>query len=361
MGRAMPPTIRRNEDWPKDFVDSLINHEKRGKADPYRGVTGGSAKQQHFDPIISKQMKRWAEDPFRGSKERRVIGKDEKPSKYELAAAQEAMKNAGVDPSEVDMLLLHSMVSDEMFPPPGNENYLHWKLGLPDDAAAWQLSSVCSSFTSQLATARAMVLQGMARNVLCITSCMYSRWTDYSETNSLYHGDGVAAAVVGPVEEGLGIQGWHFRTNGSLTGGIRLVYEPPKAGPNGETDMPNQLLVQMGPKEVQYEVMADLIPQIRICADKALERAGFGLSDIKMLITHQPTAWFQYASLEALGLPESMAYDTFAKYANLSSACLSVTLYEALQEGRIQKGDPLLLFSPHAGYGYGAIAMRWAG
>lgn len=360
MGRALPPTIRRNEDWPADFVERLINKEKKGDADPYRGVTGGSAKDQHFDPIISRQMKRWADDPFRGSRERRVIGKDEKPSTYEIAAGREAMEKAGVDPKDVDLLLVHSMVSDEMFPPPYNENYIHHQLGLTEDAASWQLTSVCSSFVSQLATARAMIMQGMARYALCIASCMYSRWTDYADTNSLYHGDGVAAALLGPVEEDYGIQGWHFRTNGSLTGGIRLIYDKPKAGPNGEPDMPPQLLVEMGPKELQFQVMADLIPQIRRCSEMALARAGYQLSELKAVFSHQPTAWFQHACLEALELPESMAYDTFAKYANLSSACIPVTMYEALQEGRIQKGDKLFLFSPHAGYGYGAIAMKWA-
>jgi len=360
IGRALPPTIRRNEDWPADFVERLLSKEKKGDADPYRGVTGGSASEQHYDPIISRQMARWAHDPFRGSRERRVIGPDEKPSTYEIAAAREALEHARVDPKDVDLLLVHSMVSDEMFPPPYNENYIHYRLGLNPDAASWQLTSVCSSFISHLATAYAMVMQGMARYVLCIASCMYSRWTDYADTNSLYHGDGVGAVVVGPVEEGYGIQGWHFRTNGELTGGIRCVYRSPKAGPNGEKDMPPQLLVEMGPKEIQYKVMADLIPQIRRCAEGALGRAGWKLDEIKMVFTHQPTAWFQYACLEALGLPESMQYDTFAKYANLSSACIPVTMYEALQEGRLQKGDKLFLFSPHAGYGYGAIALRWA-
>lgn len=359
MGRAMPPAVRTNEDWPPDFVENLLRLEKKGVADPYRGITGGAASQQHFDPIISRQMARWAADPFRGSKERRVIGKDEKSSTYEIAAGKEALEKAGVDPSEVDLLLLHSMVSDEEFPPPTNENFLHYKLGLHDDCASWQLSSICSSFTSQLATARAMVLQGMARNVLCITSCMYSRWTDYSLTTSLYNGDGVAAAVVGPMEEGHGILGWHFRTNGKLHGGIRLVHQSPRLGPKGETDLPPQLLVEMGSKEVQFQVMADLVPQIRRCAQMALERAGISLKELKLVLTHQPTAWFQYACLEALELPESMAFDTFSKYANLSSACLSVNLYEALEENRLQKGDAILLFSPHAGYGYGAIAMRW--
>src|SRR5690606_18049104 len=137
IGRALPPNIRRNEDWPAEYGKGRLSREKKGEADPYRGITGGSASEQHYDPIISKQMARWAHDPFRGTKERRVIGADEKPSTYEIAAAREALEHAKVDPKDVDLLLVHSMESPVELLVPFSDAYLPHQLVLNPDAGAW--------------------------------------------------------------------------------------------------------------------------------------------------------------------------------------------------------------------------------
>ncbi len=334
---VVPSLVRRNADWPEEFRKRLESGTVKG--DPYRG--GNEVPDPKRLPLV--HMARFAADPYRGTVERRILEPDRLPSDLEIEAARKVLTRASVDPRDLDLLICHSIVADELLP--RNDAKLHHLLGLRSDAGAITVDTICSSMATQLVTARGLVANGDVRRILCITSSCHSRIADWHDTSSLYFGDAAAAFVVESVPETYGILGWAMRTDGSLHNAIRWDRER---------------MVTIFEHEPQKLVIGQLVDQCRGVVSAALDRAGIGLDAIDLFISHQPVAWFHPMCLDALGLPPERGFDTFTRYANISACCLSLNLAEAVEQGRIHKGDRILFFGANAGYGYIALVLRWS-
>jgi 3-oxoacyl-[acyl-carrier-protein] synthase-3 len=194
--------------------------------------------------------------------------------------------------------------------------------------------------------------------VLCVQSVAYSRVSDLGASSSIQEGDMASAFVLGPSPGTQMTSVW--QTDGSLHAAIKLHWATPaSARPRRWWERSQESLLIGFDAKLQEEVMGEIAQHARTVSDEALRRADMRREDIDVFISHQPMSWFRSFMEDVLELPDGTAFDSFEEYANVNSASLPSSVYEARRSGRIREGSNVLLFCPAAGYTYGAMAVRW--
>jgi 3-oxoacyl-[acyl-carrier-protein] synthase-3 len=288
-----------------------------------------------------------------GIRERRIASRDQASSDLAYEASLKALERAGIAAEDLDLILVATITPDMAFP--ATACILQDKLGARK-AAAFDLSAACSGFIYGLAAASSFISTGMYKYVLVVGAECLSRITDYEDRNTcILFGDGAGAAVLGPVREGAGFRSFVLGADGS--GGDLLKL------PAGGSRLPitGEVLAQ----RLQYLKMAgrDVFKfAVRVMgnsADEALAKAGLSREDIDLLVPHQANMRIIQAALERLGLgPEKCAIN-LDRYGNVSAASIPIALAEAVETGRVQSGDRLLLVGFGGGLTYGACVLIW--
>jgi 3-oxoacyl-[acyl-carrier-protein] synthase-3 len=269
-------------------------------------------------------------------------------SSIELPAAREALALARLDPGDVDLLIASSFFADGW--DTGNAAILARGLGLR--CAAFNLESACSGSHVALQTAAALVAAGVRRNVLCVTSCSYSKVTPLENPLSFANGDGAAAFVVGRVPDGFGVLGTHARHTAETCGSVYL----------------EQALDERGAPTMRMQVdrsanrlLAETAePVLRECAAGALRDAGVRAEDLAFAVVNTPTAWYARFCAGVLGLRPEQTISTHALYANTGPVLWPTNLLHAAHEGRFAAGDLVLLYSVGSVSSAAATVLRWS-
>lgn len=200
---AFPAGVRTNDYWRQLHPALVAQAQQKTLARLWTERATSSPVAEAFD----EEMQRYTADPFRGTRERRILAPGETPLTLELRAARRALDAAALAPAEVDLVLAASFLPDQLGV--GNATFLAGELGTR--GAAFNVESACSGSLVALQTAAALVQAGAYRNVLCVVSCTYSRVTDERDTLSWTVGDGAAAFLVGPAGAGEGLLGASLR------------------------------------------------------------------------------------------------------------------------------------------------------
>ncbi len=289
-----------------------------------------------------------------GILERRIISEDMTTSDMATSAAKMAMKNAGVSPGEVDLILVATVTPDMMFPATAclvQDNLKARK------AAAFDLSAGCSGFVYALDIGSQFIKTGQYRTVLVIGAESLSRITNWNDRNTcVLFGDAAGAAVLRPVEEGFGILSVVLGADGSGGDLLKLEIGGTKAPVTEETCQSSGRYIYMAGREVfkfAVKIMGD-------CSLKALEKAGLGKGDIDYLIPHQANIRIIETAAKRLNLPMEKVLVNVQNYGNTSAASIPVALHEAVTGGKIKKGDNVVLVGFGAGLTWGASVIRWA-
>lgn len=321
---------------------------------PENVVTNDYWEDKEFLNLPPKKQK---EDCFKGIKERRFFPKDMCPSDAEVEAGKRALKAAGVKPEEIDLVLAHSMVPDEIIP--GNASLLQHKLGLVN-AGAWNLDTCCSSFVSMFICASNLIACGTFKKILVITSIFHSKIMDENDYLSAIIGDGASAVVMGEVSENRGYIASHVTSNGYYHDAFTVRERLPLAScykkhydasaSKGLMTTNPEKIREMGRKSKDY------MPQAMF---KALEKANLKPEDLDFFLSHQPIYWAHDEWRSELGLPSNKSYQTFSIYGNIASTAIPASMYHALEEGKIKDGDLILMASPGAGENHAAAVFRW--
>jgi len=287
-----------------------------------------------------------------GIKERRVAPEEFAASDLGSEAARAAIKDAGLNPEDIDLIITATITGDMAFP--STSCVIQNKIGAVN-AAAFDINAACSGFVFGITTAKQYVDSGLYRNVLVIgTEKMTSLvdWTDRS--TCVLFGDGAGACVIGKSKDRQ-IISYFIGCDGSGGNLLRL----PAGGsriPATEETVKNKLhFLKMEGNEVfklAVKVMAD-------AANKAITKAGLLCSDIDLLIPHQANIRILLAVAKKMGLPEEKIFLNIEKYGNMSAASTAVALAEASNEQRIQKGNDVVLVAFGAGLTYGAVVIKW--
>ena len=289
-----------------------------------------------------------------GIKERRIAEKGVPASHHGAEAALKALDDAGLTPDDIDMIIVPTVTPDMMFP--STACIIQDKIGAKN-AWGFDISAACSGFVFALQAARAHVMSGQAKRVLVIGTEIMNSIVDYTDRNvCILFGDGAGAVVVEAVDPELGgIIDSITRIDGS--GGKHLHQ---KAG--GSLNPACEETVRAGMHYIYQEGRDVYKYAVRGMANVALEvveKNGFERSDVSLMVPHQANIRIIEAAQRRLGLSDEQVAVTIDRFGNTTSASIPSALNVARSEGRLKKGDLVVLVSFGAGFTWGANLLRW--
>ncbi len=287
-----------------------------------------------------------------GIKRRRLVAKGEATSDLAVKAAQRALKDAKLRPQDIDLIIVATITPDMHFP--ATSCFVQEKLGAKN-AISFDISAACAGFLYALTIAQQFIARGSYKNALVIGAEVLSSITDWQDRNTcVLFGDGAGAAVLSEVKSG-GILSSYLGSDGSKTG---LLFIPGGGSRNPvsrESINRRMHYIKMQGNEL-FKIAVTIMAE---AAQTVLKKAGLECKDIDLVIPHQANMRIIMAMAKKLGLPSEKIYLNIEKYGNMSSASTVTALCEAVEEGRIKKGDIVLLDAFGAGLVWGACVIKW--
>lgn len=288
-----------------------------------------------------------------GIKQRHFASEGMNTSDMCTKAAEQALEMAHTSPEELDMIIVCTLTPDMTIP--STACIVQKNLGAKN-AAVFDLYAACSGFAYGSITAAQYIQNGMCKKVLVIGAEILSRFMDFTDRNTcVLFGDGAGAAVFGVVPEGYGILGADMGADGN--GGKYLNI--PSSGvailPTDEARKKHLTYIKMDGKEV-YKFAVKVMGQT---AEKALEKAGLQHEDIDLLIPHQANIRIIKSAAKRLHLPMEKVFVNIDKYANTSGASIPIAMDEANRNGRMKRGDVVVLAGFGAGLTWAGLVMKW--
>jgi len=288
-----------------------------------------------------------------GIKERRLAAESEATSDLAYHAAKEAIAAAGLTAEDIDLIIVATITPDMFFP--STACLLQDKLGAKQ-AAAFDLSAACSGFIYGLATATSMIVSGLYKHVLVVGAETLSRITDYTDRNTcILFGDGAGAVVLGKVEEGRGFRSFELGADGGGGDLLKVSGGGSRIPASAQSIADKQHYLHMAGNEV-FKFAVRIMGN---AADEALVKAGLSKEDIDLLVPHQANIRIIQSALNRLNLPEEKCMINLDKYGNVSAASIPIALAEAVEQGRVNEGDTLMLVGFGGGLTWGASVLVW--
>ncbi|MCJ2186147.1 ketoacyl-ACP synthase III [Novosphingobium sp. 2638] len=283
-----------------------------------------------------------------GISNRHIAEPDETTSSLATEAAQKAIEAAGIEASSIDLIVLGTATPDQTFPATATivQNNLGCRGGMAFDVAA-----VCSGFLYALGVADSMLRSGMAKRALVIGSETFSRILDWEDrTTCVLFGDGAGAIVLEAQEqsgdEPRGILATRLHADGAHNQLLFVDGGPSTTGTVGK--------LRMKGREVFRHAVVNLAEVLK----EVLEETGLTTSDIDWLVPHQANARILDATAKKLDMPAEKVVMTVGQHANTSAASVPLALDQAVRDGRIVKGDLVMLEAMGGGFTWGASLIR---
>ncbi|HXH07819.1 MAG TPA: beta-ketoacyl-ACP synthase III [Vicinamibacterales bacterium] len=290
-----------------------------------------------------------------GIRERHIVDPGVATSDLAREAAACAMRQAGVSPDDIDCVVVGTTTPDMIFP--STACLLQAKLGLPR-AWGFDLGAACSGFTYALTAGMQFVATGAHDHVLVVGADVMSSIIDYTDrATCVLFGDGAGAVVLAPAADGEpAILDFAHEIDGS--GGPSLCMPAGGSLRPASHETVEQRLHFV--KQDGQAVFKFAVRKTEEIARRVLERNGLSPCQIDLFVSHQANRRIIEAAAERLGLPPAKVIINLEKYGNTTAATIPLALKDAIEEGRLRKGDLVLLASVGAGYTVGAVLLRWA-
>lgn len=287
-----------------------------------------------------------------GIKERRLAAKNEATSDLAIKAAKAALADAKLKPQDLDLIIVATVTPDMAFP--AVACLLQSALGAKT-AICFDISAACAGFIYALVTAQQFIARGSAKIALVIGAEVLSSVTDWQDRNTcVLFGDGAGAAVLAEVKSG-GIISTDMGSDGSKANLLMLPAGGSRNPASAQTLDKRLHYLKMQGNEV-FKLAVTIMAE---AAQNALKKAGLECKDIDLVIPHQANIRIIMAMAKKLGLSPDKVYLNIEKYGNMSSASTATALCEAVREGRIKRGDIVLLDAFGAGLVWGACVIKW--
>jgi 3-oxoacyl-[acyl-carrier-protein] synthase-3 len=288
-----------------------------------------------------------------GIRERRVAAAHETTASMGAVAALRAIRTAGIDPDDVDLILLATLTPDYWMP--STAALVKEAIG-NTKAAAFDVMAACSGFVYAFSTAQAYISAGLAEHVVVIGAELLTRFLDYTDRSTcILFGDGAGAVVLSASDEPGGALGIELTTDPQGAYMIWLPAGGAKAPPSADT-------IARGEHYVRMEGNATYRFATKTMATTALEsirRSGLTPDDIDLFIPHQANIRIIEAVAKGLDLPMDRIFVNLDRYGNTSAASVPIALAEAVNEGRVQVGDNVTMVAFGAGFTSGAVTVQW--
>jgi len=289
-----------------------------------------------------------------GIRERHIAEKGTASSHLATEAAKSLLAKTNTDPADIDLIVLASVTPDMMFP--ATACLVQDRIGAKK-AWGFDLSAACSGFAYALTVGAQFVGSGAHKKVLVIGSDAMSTILDYTDrATCILFGDGAGAVLLEPAKDGEGILDFEHDVDGS---GGQFLYMPgggslhPATAETVEKKM--HFVHQEGSQVFKYAArrMAEM-------STRLLERNGFTKDDLALLVPHQANLRIIRAAQERLGVDDAKVLVNIDRYANTTAGTIPLGLWNAVEQGRLRKGDLVLIVTVGAGYTTGGILLRWA-
>ncbi|MBP8231134.1 MAG: ketoacyl-ACP synthase III [Rhizorhabdus sp.] len=280
-----------------------------------------------------------------GIRMRYIAGEGETTSSLATDAARRAIESAGIEPSAIDLIILATATPDQTFP--ASATIVQTALGI-DDCVSFDVQAVCSGFLYALSVADSMIKSGAARHALVIGAETFSRILDWEDrTTCVLFGDGAGAVVLRGEDSESGVLATRLHADGRHN---QLLYVD--GGPS-TTQTVGKL--RMKGQEVFRHAVTNLAEVLR----EVLAAADLTVADIDWVVPHQANRRILDATARKLGLPAERVVITVDQHANTSAASVPLALDTAVRDGRIKRGDLLVLEAMGGGFTWGAAAIRY--
>lgn len=290
-----------------------------------------------------------------GIRARRIAAEGEHTSHLATNAARQALAQAGLEPEKINLIIVATITPDTLTP--ATACYVQRQLGA-SRAVAFDVSAACSGFLYALEVASHGIACGAVQNALIIGAEKLSAFVNWSDRNTcVLFGDGAGAAVLLPSSptEGGRVLSTHLGTDGNQTELLNI--------PGGGAACPitiDNVGDGLAALNMQgREVFKHAVNAMRRAAERAVEKAGIRLSDIKLVIPHQANLRIIDAIAERLDIAREQVFVNLEKYGNTSAAAVAIALDEAHREGRIQRGDKILMVAFGAGLTWASAVIEW--
>ena len=288
-----------------------------------------------------------------GIKQRHKAAENEYTSQFGTTAALRALENAGLKPEDVDIIVCATTTPDQIMPSTGA--LIQAQIGAVN-AAGMDVFAACSGFIYGITMVESMIRTGQIRYALVIGAEVLTKYVDYTDRGTcVIFGDGAGAAVLGPVPNGKGILATKIKSDGRYEEQLYCPGGGTKLGTTHETIDNREHFFKMKGNElfkVAVRSMADISAEM-------LEKAGYTVDDVDLVIPHQANQRITDAVASRLGVPEEKVYSNIAEMGNTSSASIPIAMDECIQSGKIKEGSLVLLTAFGGGVTWGGTVIRF--
>jgi 3-oxoacyl-[acyl-carrier-protein] synthase-3 len=280
-----------------------------------------------------------------GIRSRYIAGEGETTASLATDAARKALEHAGIAATDIDLIVLATATPDQTFP--SSATKVQAALGI-DDCIAFDVHAVCTGFLYALSVADSMLRSGGAKKALVIGAETFSRILDWEDRGTcVLFGDGAGALVLSAEETESGILATRLHADGRHNDLLFVDGGPSTTGTVGKLRMKGR------------EVFRHAVVNLAAVLNEVLESAGLTSADVDWVVPHQANARILDATARKLGLPPEKIVVTVDRHANTSAASVPLAFDTAVKDGRIKRGDIVVLEAMGGGFTWGAAALRY--
>tara|TARA_Y100000590_G_scaffold175666_2_gene200708 strand:- start:4593 stop:5585 length:993 start_codon:yes stop_codon:yes gene_type:complete len=292
-----------------------------------------------------------------GIQERRWSRQDTSTSDLAYEASVNAIENAGIKASNIELVIVGTISSDYFFP--GVSAQIQDRLGL-NTVGAFDIKAACSAFIYSLSVADQFIKTGMVKTALVIGAEAQSKLIDKSTEGrdvSVLFGDGAGAAILTRSDDGNGILSTHLHCEGREL--KHLWMEAPGTSPNAWINNLELDSDKFKPIMDGKEVFKNAVTRFPEVIEEAMAANKLSMDDIQLIIPHQANYRISQAVAKRMGVEMDKVYSNIHKYGNTTAASIPIALSEALEENKISKGDHIILAAFGAGFTWASAAIKW--
>jgi 3-oxoacyl-[acyl-carrier-protein] synthase-3 len=288
-----------------------------------------------------------------GIKERRIASKDQATSDLAVEAGRRALKDAGLGIRDIDLIIVATSTPDTIFP--STACWVQKGIGA-DHIPAFDISAGCTGFLYGMILAGGLILNGEIKRILLVGGELLTKIVNWKDRNTcVLFGDAAGAFILEESNDKSGMLSSYWKADGTL-GDLLLLPAGGTRIPATAQSVANKLhCLQMKGNDV----FKHAVKRMGEAALEALKRAGLKRDDIDYFIPHQANIRIIDATGRRLNVPQEKVYSNIHKYGNVSVASIPISVHELKQEGKLKKGDIIVMDAFGAGFTWAAVVYRW--
>jgi 3-oxoacyl-[acyl-carrier-protein] synthase-3 len=288
-----------------------------------------------------------------GIRERRIASEDQATSDLCLEAARRTLRNGNLEAKDIDLIIVATSTPDTLFP-----STACWvQQGLEaDHIAAFDISAGCTGFLYGMILAEGLILNGTVNRILLVGGELLTKITNWQDRSTcVLFGDAAGAVVLEESKDDSGMLSYYWKADGSLGNLLIMPAGGTRMPASAQTVAQNLHCLQMKGNEV----FKHAVKRMGEAAVEALRKAGVKKEDVAWLIPHQANTRIIEATGERLHLPPERVYVNIDRYGNVSVATIPIALHELYEDGKLKKGDVVVMDAFGAGFTWAAVVYRW--